>query len=689
MVTAETISSHTLAPAEQPTTKVLVGPEQVLSTSLNFFSNARNRMDICTGRIAPNDNRTEQTEALALVFFEIAERGGRVRLIGNITKEYVDFCRQLEKKKIELRHLAGVSAYFAVSDSEYLANPGTETFNPNGPLLYSNEESFVKHHQSLFDMLWSNAVPLDVRIREVETGAEPSRTEVIRGADKVTEIFFQAVQRAKTSISTFAESSAPKLLFEFDPYQKLLLASRSRGVKIRYITEITRENMEYCKRMMDVFSAEVRHAESLVGNFSVTETEFVATSSVIRDKEEPMPEIIYSNVPELVQRNKYLFDNLWEKAIPAAIRFAELEKGEIFGETKLTFSTREILDSANRFVDAMKEEALVIVTEENAISRNLAFFKKIFGKAKSEGAKVKILGRFSNEEMKLLGEQRPSGVKIRTLGSSRISNLSLGIYDRKGMGLVQYLYNEQKTPPPSGEPYLSGIVSTDPRLIAGIAAIFDSIWEETDLRHRAELLQDILSHDIRNYSQVTKLTAELLLDQVGGDSRTRRTIDDLERSIDDTTKLIEKAQKLSKVLSETDVKLYSVDLMKTIEDSLNLIKEAYRDEKMIVDERKVGFEIRTSHNDAFVLADELLGSVFENIYSNCARYTDSNRVIIETELEEEEDDNDDIDDEEKGQEEGFWKISISDHGRGIQDILKGEIFTRYLESERGSGLECQ
>ncbi len=629
-------------------------------------------MDICTGRITTNDNaQPQQNEALLLAFYEVAERGGHIRVIGEITKDYVDYWKQFGKK-VELRHLSGVSAYFGVSDFEYLAIPGSEAFNPNGPLLYSNEESFVKHHHLLFDMLWDNAVPSEAKIREIETGELPSRTEVVRGADKVTETLFQAVQRAKSTIGILAQSAGPKLLFEINSYQKLFLESKSRGVKIRYITEITGDNIEYCKQMIDLFSAEVRHAESPIGNFLVTDAELVATASSISGGQ-PIPEVIYSNVMELVQRNVYFFNNVWERAIPAEIRFAELENGERVGETKLTFDTREIFDSANKFVDEMKEEALVILTEQNSITRNPTFFEKIVAKAKTEGTKVKILGRFSSEEIKLMDEYRSSGVQMRTLGStSRISNLSLGIYDRKWMGLVQYLYPSLRKRTPSTEPYLSGIISTDSRMIDGIAAIFESLWGETDLRQRAELLQDILSHDIRNYCQVTKFNGELLLDQIGADPYCRKTLEDLQRSIDNTVKMVEKAQQLSKVLSEGDVTLYAVDLMKTIEDSLNLIKDAYRDEKMIVDERKVRFELTSNHNEAFVLADELLGSIFENLYSNCARYTDSNRVLVETLVEE-------------GDAE-HWKVSISDHGRGIKDVLKDQIFMRYLESDKGSGL---
>ena len=34
----------------------------------------------------------------------------------------------------------------------------------------------------------------------------------------------------------------------------------------------------------------------------------------------------------------------------------------------------------------------------------------------------------------------------------------------------------------------------------------------------------------------------------------------------------------------------------------------------------------------------------------------------------------------------YYKVAITDHGKGIPDVAKGKVFTRYLETARGSGL---
>ena len=41
----------------------------------------------------------------------------------------------------------------------------------------------------------------------------------------------------------------------------------NRGVKIRFISEITKDNLGYCKALMKI--AEVRHLDEVKGNFGI------------------------------------------------------------------------------------------------------------------------------------------------------------------------------------------------------------------------------------------------------------------------------------------------------------------------------------------------------------------------------------------------------------------------------------
>ncbi len=80
---------------------------------------------------------------------------------------------------------------------------------------------------------------------------------------------------------------------------------------------------------------------------------------------------------------------------------------------------------------------------------------------------------------------------------------------------------------------------------------------------------------------------------------------------------------------------------------------------------------------AKVIADEMLEEVFTNILSNSVNYTERDEVPVEIEVEGA---------TLEGKPGTFWKITFTDHGKGIPDENKGKMFERYLKTASGTGL---
>src|ERR671932_842262 len=99
---------------------------------------------------------------------------------------------------------------------------------------------------------------------------------------------------------------------------------KQRGVRIRFITEITKDNIHYCKELMK-FVEELRHMDGVKGNMAVSETEYVATA--VLQESQPVTQTIYSNAKAILEQHRYFFETLWNKAIPAEQRIRELEQG--------------------------------------------------------------------------------------------------------------------------------------------------------------------------------------------------------------------------------------------------------------------------------------------------------------------------------------------------------------------------
>ena len=100
--------------------------------------------------------------------------------------------------------------------------------------------------------------------------------------------------------------------------------AKNRDVRLRYLTEITSENISFCKQLLSIVS-KIRHLDGIRGNFMISESEYLAPA-VLFEKGKAAARIFYSNVKELVEEHEYRFDTLWSKAISAEQRIREIEE---------------------------------------------------------------------------------------------------------------------------------------------------------------------------------------------------------------------------------------------------------------------------------------------------------------------------------------------------------------------------
>jgi hypothetical protein len=150
---------------------------------------------------------------------------------------------------------------------------------------------------------------------------EPETTEILRGAEDTTRAVVLFFTNAST-VSACADSLAPSVAMGVEPIRECYEDLKRRNSKVRWITEITKDNLSYCKALMHY--AEVRHLDGIKGNFGVSDTAYIATAIV--NKAQPVPELIYSSARSVIEQNKYVFDTLWSKAVVAEDRIREIEE---------------------------------------------------------------------------------------------------------------------------------------------------------------------------------------------------------------------------------------------------------------------------------------------------------------------------------------------------------------------------
>src|SRR5436309_11525104 len=104
------------------------------------------------------------------------------------------------------------------------------------------------------------------------------------------------------------DHTRPSLAIGIESIKKSFLDAKNRGVRLRYLTEITNSNISYCKELIQIVN-EFRHLDGIKGNFMISETEYLAPANALEETK-PASLIIYSRVKEIVDHQQYVFESL-------------------------------------------------------------------------------------------------------------------------------------------------------------------------------------------------------------------------------------------------------------------------------------------------------------------------------------------------------------------------------------------
>ena len=80
-----------------------------------------------------------------------------------------------------------------------------------------------------------------------ENGTIEEKTEVLRGKQQVIGTELQFFFNSKERVDTYMNYTRPQLAILLKPIKKAFLDAKTRGVELRYVTEITNDNISACK----------------------------------------------------------------------------------------------------------------------------------------------------------------------------------------------------------------------------------------------------------------------------------------------------------------------------------------------------------------------------------------------------------------------------------------------------------
>jgi two-component system, OmpR family, sensor histidine kinase VicK len=521
------------------------------------------------------------------------------------------------------------------------------------------------------------------------SNTDTKKIRILDGIQSTTNAILRLLSKSKLGVDICSNYTVLSLAIVDEVFQKALSEAKRRGVKLRCVIEITKENIAYCKELMG--RVELRHLDGLKGTFILNEREYLSISTATLLEGKTIPQIVHTNIEQIVEQQQHIFDTFWNKTISAQEKIGEIEKEvepfniDIIRDRKCAESlfTSEIQHARSEVLIAVSSiRYLEYLTEIGLINS--------IKQAKSKGVNVMIL--YSEEKRDGIAAVQVISAITRYAKIKRISGIQGSILLIDNSKVLTISEDERVDA-------LVAIYSDSKSLVKNFGSLLDTLWNETEILKSIIRVKDnladtnkqlaeaneqlkihhkmqeefinIASHEIKTptqailgYSEMSEMEPERSKEYLQPILRNARRLQTLTNDILDVTRIESQSLNLNKERVNLDDVISSV-----LVDYRNQI-ERERNQKDI----KLVYENNDDNKprDIFVEADrERLTQVISNLISNAIKFTQEGVIKVSVEVK----DNRDA------------VMTIKDNGEGIDSEIMPRLFTKFAtKSITGTGL---
>jgi two-component system, OmpR family, sensor histidine kinase VicK len=349
------------------------------------------------------------------------------------------------------------------------------------------------------------------------------RIEILRSAENILNTFLHILHNANTKWDWFADSRALSLPLAFEAIKKAILEAKTKATRLRFITEITKENMALAKEFKDIL--ELRHIEGVKGNFGVSDVEYIAISTTTNahfgDSKSGtraiIPHAIYSNVIEVIRQQQCVFEVLWNKATPAEKRIKEIEGRVQQVSTRILKDEDQIITELRRLNSSSTK--LSICCEYGGMQMGYKYlfdsYLNIVGKhQKGEGEGMRWIININKENLNLVKVYHQAGIPIRHV--KHMPPMNFGVSDMEMAATIENMEG--------GRVSQSFLISNESLYINHFNSLFDEMWKNginAKIRIKAieagvesegiKILQEPQEIQKLAFDQIQKATEEILI----------------------------------------------------------------------------------------------------------------------------------------------------------------------------------
>lgn len=489
-------------------------------------------------------------------------------------------------------------------------------------------------------------------------------------------------------LNIIGDSKSPHFLLS-DEIRKGLQKAKTKGIRIRLITEITKANLNACKEIMKF--AEVRHLDKVIGNFIISDKEYFGQSLGSNYQTNQ----IYNDDDGMVELQNYVFENLWNNSVSHHDKSSSLEAGVDPEEVKVLSDPIEIRKTYLSLIESAKSEISLIIATPNALQRNYkgGIISMLIEASKKRNVIVNlVIPTYDNDKIQddfLRTELVARNFKFKMKSIAPVTQThkiktTFLIVDKKSVFIIDVKDDNKDN-------FLEAVgyatFHTSKSRTESYNFIFDTIWRQADLyeslreanrnliysyqkleEHDAMEKEfiNLAAHELRTPSQSIIGYSEMLKDLPDRNKQYEEAISrNAERLYSLVTNMLRVARiesqtmKLNKIIFDLNVKIENV-----IEDVSQQIELRKAD--------KVRIDFRPSGKINIIADKEKIFQVFANLLNNAIKFT--NEGTIKISVKEKEKTNEAV-------------VTIKDSGSGIDPEIIPHLFSKFkTKSEKGLGL---
>jgi two-component system, OmpR family, sensor histidine kinase VicK len=509
-------------------------------------------------------------------------------------------------------------------------------------------------------------------------------TKVFSGVETVINTIIEFLDQTNNVVYACVDQTRPILALDISVLKQAFLRTKKRGVKLKYLTEITKDNLSYCKQLLTVVD-ELRHLDGIKGNFYISESGYLAPAT-FHERGKSASQIIYSNIKEMIDNQKYVFDSFWNRSIPAKYRVKELEEGIDPVKTELIQNPQRTLDLFLNLIKSARHEILLIIPTVNAFLREerIGAIELLKQAAKERNVKVRIIGPSNSvigNDLQAEGDgqrEKKNGVKGLQIQYSDIrfeqtavTTVTILVVDRKESLAIEKTDDSKLDFIKAIG--LSTYSNSEPTVVSYVS-IFEGLSMQAVLNEQLKahsIMQNefinIAAHELRTPAQSILGYSELAITSNELPAEVRDMLNPLYNNALRLAKLVDDVLSITKIESRT----LSLDKVK-VNINENISNVIFDIKNQIRDPDKLQIVFLKPKKPLYVMADKLrLYQVITNLVGNAIKFTHEGIISIGTYVK---------DDRE-------LVINVKDTGKGIDSHIMPRLFTKFATlSHSGTGL---